>query len=179
MKRINFLICALVLAPSLAFAAGGHGKPAAIWWPIINFSLYFCIMSFIYRKKVRPALAARKEKILLQLRQASLEIEAAEEELSLVQDRYTALASEKEDLKKQYQLEAEHLTEDIVSTASLEAEQVARDAERQIESQLRQAQREVTARLVKEAGARAKKILEQTLNDDKDRVLRARALEQF
>lgn len=128
---------------------------------------------------MRPLLAARKEKIVAQLRQASLEIEAAEEELALVQDRYTALASEKGELAEQYKLEAERLTEEVVNAASLEAEQIACDVERQIESQLRQAQREVKARLVREAAVRAKKILEQTLNDDKDRVLRARALEQF
>lgn len=136
-------------------------------------------MSFLYRKKIRPLLAARKEKIVAELSQARLEVEAAEEDLSLVQDRYMGLASEKEELTQQYQLEAESLTEDIVSTASLEARQVARDTERQIQGYLRQAQREVRARLVKEASARARQILEQTLNDDKDRVLRARALEQF
>lgn len=179
MKRAIFLICLLILLPGFAFAAGAHGKPAAIWWPVINFSLYFCLMSFLYRKKIRPLLAARKDKIVTQLRQASLEIEAAEEELVLVQERYMALSSEKNELREHYRMEAERLTENIVSSASLEAEQVARDAERQIQSYLRQAQREVKARLVREASARAKQILQQTLNDEKDRVLRTRALEQF
>lgn len=178
MNHLFKTLLLIALIPGIAFAAG-TGKPAAIWWPMINFTLYFCLMSYVYRSKIKPALNARKEKLILEMQAAGREIAEAEEELRIVQERFSSLEVEKSELKKRYANEVERVTEEVVKNAESEARQIAVDVERQIENELRAAKASIRNRMIKEASSRARNNLEQTLNDEKDATLRAKALEQF
>ena len=106
--------------------------PGLELWKFVNLFLFLLLMTYLLKRPLTTALAARRESIRAQLLTAQQERDEAVEKLAQVQARLSKLESEKALIQQQSRSEAE-----------AERERIMRETEQEIQKLREQAQREI------------------------------------
>lgn len=131
----------LALAP-VALASSGHGEPSigdlTFYW--INFALYVGIMTYILRRPLARAWAARAARIRENVMQSSDDVDAAERELNAIEALTKGLPVEEEKIKQQIVEQANAEALDIVRQAEQRAARIREQARELLKGEARSAQ---------------------------------------
>jgi len=176
-----FVFGLILLAPSIGFALEHNSSPSigSLFWPTLNFLIYFALAIYLYRKYGAPALMARSFQIEGQLRKASDVLLGANREHSQIEGRLVNVNTEQQGIIAELEEEGRKLFSEIVEDAKKDALSIERDAQRQIQSELKNALREVREQIIEKAVLATKKKLRSQLSPDNDRRLREEVLQSL
>ncbi len=178
--RTVLCVSLFILSVSNAWAADGahHEAPGigSLLWPVVNFGIYFFILSTLYKKHGRPALLARTAQVEQQLRNAASVRVDAERELAKAKERLERIDEEKAQITQRLEDEAVRMSTQMLENARQAANNVEHDVRRRIASE----QAEANAELRKDVLTRAAKIVRErvssALSEDDDYRLRQETL---
>jgi len=178
--REAFVFGALFVAVPLdAYAAGGGGNPVmTLVWSIINFSLFFFLMLYIYKKNVARLVRARSARISEHLQRSKNALAEAEQEYSELKEKLNNIEGVKKDLFDRYNEEGRKQSTLLIEAGNSSAVRIKSDADRQVETELSQESKKIRKEVVSTAVGKARKQLS-SLSEDEDRKLRADALKNF
>jgi len=169
----------VIAVPLDAYAAGGGGDPVmTLVWSIINFSLFFLIMLFIYKKNVARLVRARSARISEYLQRSKNALAEAEQEYGELKEKLNNIEGVKKDLFERYNEEGRKQSTLLIEGGNSSAVRIKSDAERQVETELSQESKKIRKEVVSTAVGKARKQLS-GLSEDEDKKLRADALNNF
>lgn len=178
--RTVLCVSLFILSVSDAWAAGdAHHAPAGVGsliWPVVNFAIYFAILSWLYKKHGRPALLARTANIEQQLRNAASVRVDAERELAKAKERLDRIDEEKAQITQRLDNEATRMATQMLENARLAANNVEQDLRRRIASEQAHASAELRAAVLARAAKIVRERLANALSDEDDYRLRQETL---
>ncbi len=161
------VVAAILLAPALAFAAGGehHGPD----WPelgsqIINFCIYLGLIVFLAKKPAQAFFAARREAVVTAMNASQVALEAAEARLAETLKKIENLDGERESVLAEFRELGENERRRIVAEAEAEAAKIVKDAELGAERESKVAKSALERRMVDLALAQARAELNTQMN---------------
>ena len=115
-----------------AFAAGGgaasahHEAPGigTLVWPLINFAIYFSILTFAYKKLISPYLIGKEAAVREEIESARSELLQAKSTLETVKNRKESIESEKDDLQEKIAKEGKMQASSILEDGSLQSSKI-------------------------------------------------------
>jgi F-type H+-transporting ATPase subunit b len=148
------VVSALLVLPSVAFAAGGES--AAVPWntliaSIINFAVYIGIIVYFAGPKIQAAMRARRDSLMSSIDSATARRRAAEEALAASTKRLSGLAAEREALLAEAREIGARDAARLVEAAQAQATKIAADARISADAASRRLARELEAQLVARA----------------------------
>lgn len=153
-----FVLVVLVGATDHAIAGSGNRPPAlsdlTFYW--INFILYIGVMTFILRKPIRNAWAARTARIKKTVAECTDEVDAAERELNAIEALTKGLATEQDRVRQEIISQANLEASDILRQADQRAARIREQAKEMLKGETRSAESAFRASLVSRALQSAK-----------------------
>lgn len=170
------LAAVCLLQPQLAHANSGAGI-ASLGLPAFNFAIYLILFVYIFRKHIAPKLKARSIDIREKVKLSGQTLRAVEGELSTMRERLSDIPTEREEMLKSYDQEADELARAIIAKAQENARSLSRDTARRVEQEFKQAANAVRAEAIALALERVRSELQASLTSEKDAELRRGALQ--
>lgn len=134
----------------LLLAGGGSGwletwlnYPGLEGWKFINLAIFASVAYLILRHPVRDGLAARRERIRLQLIEAEKERDEAQARLTEAENRVASIDADIDRIRKQAQEEAQLERQRLADATDQEIEKMRRQATREIETAAKVARQEL------------------------------------
>jgi F0F1-type ATP synthase membrane subunit b/b' len=153
-----FVLVVFVGAADVASAGSGNRPPAlsdlTFYW--INFILYIGAMTFILRKPIRNAWAARTARIKKTVAECTDEVDAAERELNAIEALTKGLANEQDRVRQDIISQANLEASDILRQANQRAVRIREQAKEMLKGETRSAESAFRASLVSRALQSAK-----------------------
>lgn len=180
LARTVLSVAVFVMSASEAWAAGNahHEAPdfTTLLWPVVNFGIYFFILSWIYKKHGRPALLARTASVEQQLRHAASVRVDAERELADARERLDRIEEEKGQITQRLQEESKRMATQMLENARQAANNAELDVRRRIASEEAHAAADVRAEVIARAAKLARERLSVALSEEDDYRLRQETL---
>lgn len=148
---------------------------SSLFFPAVNFAMYFGVLVWAYKKTVRPALHERSLQIESDLKQAVNILGDVNQRYEDLSDRLVNIESEQTELKKRMRQEGEKLAETLLGKAQESAEAAGEDAQRRMEGEREKAIAEIRREVVRSATKMAREKLK-ALSESDDQRLRQEAL---
>ncbi len=154
-------------------------NPGLIVWTIITFVLLMIILSKYAWKPILSMLKEREDKIRSALDEAE---RAREETAELIKQNEKNIARAEEEYQKiirDGKLLAEKLKDEIVSKAKLQSEQELKQAKEEIQRNIESAKKQLRNEIADLAIQATEKILEETLDENKQKKLIDKVINQL
>ena len=177
----KYLVLSTILFVADAFAGGGgaasaghHEAPglATLVWPVINFAIYFGILTYAYKKLISPSLVGKEAAIKEEIDSAKSELLQAKSVLETVKNRKEAIESEKEELELKLAKEGKMQASSIVEDGNIQSGKIARDIQLRIDREFSKVESGIRAEIVKRALSSAQSELSDSLSAGQDSELR-------
>ncbi|MCB0346650.1 MAG: ATP synthase F0 subunit B [Bdellovibrionales bacterium] len=167
----------VVMVPSTALAEGG--ELATLWLPLVNFTLYGILLTFLYKKYGANLVKQRSIEIKERINSVASQLADAENKLEGVQARLSDIDEEKAALSRRYEEEGVSMSKAVAQNAKRQAERIAADTARQIEAELQQAKKMLHNEAVDKATEIARTRIGAELSAEQDRLLRKSVVQEF
>lgn len=162
---------ALLLAPTLARAAGGEEGGGGHGWEWFNLVLMLGVLVYFARKPVSSFLAERRSGIERDLQSAEQLLRDAETRLGEWRARAARLEEDVVDIKRVAQEAAQEESARIVADARAVAERIRRDAVSVVERETQRARERLRQETAERAVSAAEKLLREKIQPtDSDRL---------
>ncbi|MEZ4753725.1 MAG: ATP synthase F0 subunit B [Bdellovibrionota bacterium] len=173
------IITSLILAPSLALAAGaGHAEPVFAdtipYW--LHFIAYLFLIFLLLRKPLPAAWNGRRLRIEDAVLKGERELAAAKKTLADSKAKVANLQTEVTEIKETIAKETKLEVARILEESKAQAKRVADQAKSSAEAEERTAEREVQNELAAMVIERAREILKNEVNQDSDKKYRDSAV---
>lgn len=169
-----FLFAVLAFSPSLAVAAGGgHGDAdiSTLQYPTYNFILYLLLMTFVYKKIVRPILRDYRAEVESVVVRSQNEFATLDREIEQIKSRLDNISEEKSALVSELEQEGRNLAADVLSSANEKAESLLGDVAIRAESERQKIGYEAKKALIGKAFDTVRERLATTYSDADDKSL--------
>lgn len=176
-----FVFAALLLGPTVVFAAGDHGAHHApsygyLFWYWINFLVYITAMYFILRKFVASGWVARRERIRFALEAGKRSLAEATARHASAKAKLAGVEKETAELGTSIEIDAQKEAQKLVSDARARAVDIQTHATESLgleaKAQRAQMQREISEVVLERATAMLKK----SVTKESDHALRQGAI---
>lgn len=185
MKKI--VLFALLLAPTMALAAGGghgseHGSggiPSMVTYQAINFVLYVALLFFLLRKPVKSFFKGREDSFKQALIKAEAARAEAEKKRQEIQERLSKLESTADQSIAQARAEADSLKARIIQEAQEISTHLKEEARRTADLEIERAKVELRSELLNQAVALSQKMLVDKIADNDQKRLQTEFVEKI
>lgn len=176
--RMPFLLALVLLPTAVAHAAGGHGTGSItdLKWPWVNFAIYAAILTYLLRKPLAAAWAARRAAMIDLVGAAQREAEEARKELVAAEAKISTLNAELARVGADIEKEGVREAGDLVLDAKKRAERIVAQGKDLALAEKRSTEESIRKEIVEQALKRAEASLRNELNVDTDRPLRDAAV---
>jgi F0F1-type ATP synthase membrane subunit b/b' len=154
--------------PALLQSYKWYDYPGIELWKFINLAIFAAGLTFVIKKMVIPAMAARAENIRRELARAKQEKEAAEAKLSEVEARLARLNEETAALRERARVEAGEEIERIRRATEQQAEKLRELARRDIEGAGKAARLELRRFAAEESVRIAEELIKREIRPEDD-----------
>ncbi len=172
------LTCAMPLHAS-ASGGGEHADISSLFYPVINFVMYLCLMTWIYKTKIKQVLQNRKVEITKSLNKASDRLNSADKGLAEVQKRFLLIDEECQEIQRKLDAETSELQQHILTEAQALAKRIEDDTVKQVENALLRASHEIRSEIISKAVEKARYEIQNHLTDQEDVAVREQVLAAF
>jgi F0F1-type ATP synthase membrane subunit b/b' len=176
MKKTPFLIVAILISATPAFAGGGGGghvgSIADLLWPWVNFSLYLLILGALLKKPFAQAWKSRREGIEQAVTTGAKELQQAESVLLFARSRSENLETDCKQLSQSILQDAKREGAQLLEEAKRRTEFLASQAAATVTAEQLQAERLLRQEIAERVLNRAKELLKSELGPEVDRELR-------
>jgi len=171
MNRWMFTL-ALLLAPGIALAGGGHGfEPKVFWFFVADCVLLFGGMAYFVRPKLAAHFKERSEAVAKDLNEAKQLREEAEALLQEYEAKMARMEQETHDILERFKSDGELEKARILEQAQAEASRLRKDAQFRISQEAKKAREELREEAASLAVELAKTALQERLDGPtKDRL---------
>ena len=171
----KLLLIALLLVPSQALAAGGHGFhfETHVYY-LIDFIVLAGLIAYFAGGPIKNFLLQRRTDLMREIEEANALKDEANQRLEEYTQRIASLDAEREAIRKDFLADGERERERILAEAEATAARIVKDAERRIEGEARRLQ----SALEEEAVQLAVTLVEKTAKERMDAALQARLVEE-
>jgi len=168
-----FLFAVFALSPSLALAAGAHGDAdiSTLQYPTYNFILYLLLMTFVYKKVVRPILRDYRAEVESVVVRSQNEFATLDREIEQLKSRLDNISEEKSALVSELEQEGRNLAADVLSSANQKAERLIGDVAIRAESERQKIGYEAKKALIGKAFDTVRERLATTYSEADDKSL--------
>lgn len=175
----KYLLFILILTAN-AYAGGGasssahHEAPgiATLIWPVINFAIYFGILTYAYKNFIKPSLVGKEASVRDEIESAKTELLEANSNLEIIKSRKENIESEKEELAAKIAKEGKMQASVVLEDAKNQSAKIARDTQLRIDTEFSSVQSGIRAEIVKRALNSVKKDLKGSLSESQDSEIR-------
>ena len=175
----------LVLAPAVAFAAGGehHAAPHGIPWAklafsTVNLAIFIAILRSFAWPGIRQTLISRRSEVVDLLEKAAKTKAESEQLRKESQERLANLDVELNEMRRQTLADIAAERERILEATRKVAEAIRRDAQRAAEQEVRNAEGLLRAEVAAQALAIAERLAKQRVGPNEQRRFVSEFLEQ-
>lgn len=170
------IVCAATASPSVSFASGGPASASDLipYW--VNFVLYAGILTVLLRKPLRSGWEGRRSRIEAAVVAASQDLEGAESELKIEEQRGKSLEAEMQKAKADILAQAELEAAAAVADARERSARMLSQAADLLQGEGRSAESEYKAELLDRALVLSRERFEKGAYASKDHEYRASAI---
>lgn len=153
-----------------------HQAPGilSLFWPTLNFVIYFAFLRSLYRKFGKPGLLGKSVSVKEQIEKGTRMLAQAEQDLAEVKQR--DIEAEKKELFERIVAEGKAIASSILEDSRSAALKIDRDAELRIARDFAKVESELKTSVVRRASELARNEFKANLSEGQDRELRKDAL---
>lgn len=166
----NLIALFLILAPTLALAAGGHGGDGVpvktIIYQLINVSILFGAIAYFAKDTIKQLFIDRKSHYLAAAQKSAAAREEAEKNFKELKQKIEALDSSKEETLKKAEQNAIEMKAQIVAEAQALTKRIRDEAQLTAKLEIEKAQAQLKSQLLKDSVDAARMVLSKDINSN-------------
>jgi F0F1-type ATP synthase membrane subunit b/b' len=178
--RVNWqtiVVLSALIVPRISAASEGGSVMGSLFFPIINFALFFGVLVYAYRKSIAGALRARQSSTERHLARAREELESASEEYFGCVEKLRGFEAEKVKIFEEVRHEGEEMARLLIAHAEADAKRIVEESVRRRESERKAVAADFRLEVIRRAMSEIRNKLSQKLSAEEDRRLRREVLE--
>lgn len=157
-----------VISTDVMAAGKASADIATLFWPTINFTLYLCLMVYLYRRFARPVLRNQKIEIDSAVVKAQNEYATLEREHEQLKLRLADITREKSEIVSGFEAEGRDLSNNVIAAANDKAERLLGDVRRRVESENQKMATEAVEKMLTGAIEQARARLSESFSEVDD-----------
>lgn len=178
----RYIVFALLLTPSLAVAAPGHGDGvpwSTVFWQCFNLTILFSVIIYLVAKPTREFFSHRRASFLEAQQKSQSAKKAAEDQLTEIRNRLAQLESTKEESLARALGEASSMRDQLIKEAHEVAQRIRTEAQATVRMEVLRAQTELKDSFVRESVQAARTVLEKDIGSQDHQRLQEQFVNQL